>query len=105
MSEIDEAKYRRAKEVLETCGWLFDDYCNAEMAKILTSAWNDPQSREEAFRKARVATEMKIGLEGLVNGYEADKKLAEKKEAAATERAARLNYLKEHPDGYRYPRQ
>src|ERR1700730_10098876 len=54
---------RRAREVLSAVGWLFDDFVNAEMRKVLVSLPEERDQREEAYRRARVATELKAGLE------------------------------------------
>jgi len=63
---------RRAREVLSEVGWLFDDFVNVEMRKVLVSQPEERELREEAWRRARVATEMKAGLESLIETYEAD---------------------------------
>ena len=70
---------RRAREVLSDAGWLFDDFVNAEMRKVLLSMPDERDAREEAWRRARVATEMKAGLESLIEAYEADAALAAKR--------------------------
>ncbi len=79
-AEEREQKYRRAREVLADAGWLFDDFVNSEMRKVLTSPPDDMTSRELAYNRARVATELKAGLAGLVEEYEADAKLKERRE-------------------------
>jgi hypothetical protein len=61
-------------------GWLFDDFVNAEMRKVLVSQPEERDQREEAYRRARVATEMKAGLESLIETYEADMRLKERRE-------------------------
>src|SRR5712664_2216685 len=66
-----EQQLRRAREVLSDAGWLFDDFVNAEMRKVLVSKPDERDQREEAFRRARVATEMKARLESLFETYEA----------------------------------
>jgi hypothetical protein len=75
-----EQQIRRAREVLSDAGWLFDDFVNAEMRKMLVSQPEDRDAREEAYRRARVATEMKAGLESLIETYEADVRLKERRE-------------------------
>jgi hypothetical protein len=72
-------------------GWLFDDFVNAEMRKVLVSQPEDRDQREEAYRRARVATEMKAGLENLIETYEADSALV----------AKRLERLKERREQHR----
>jgi hypothetical protein len=75
----DEQQIRRAREVLSGAGWLFDDFVNAEMRKVLVSQPEERDQREEAWRRARVATEMKAGLESLIETYEADVRLKERR--------------------------
>ncbi|SEP41510.1 hypothetical protein SAMN02990966_05920 [Rhodospirillales bacterium URHD0017] len=75
-----EQKYRRAREVLADAGWLFDDFVNNEMRRVLTSDPDDMTTREIAYNRARVATEVKAGLAGLVDEYEADAQLHERRE-------------------------
>ena len=84
-NENREQQIRRAREVLADAGWLFDDFVNAEMRKVLVSQPDEREAREEAWRRARVATEMKAGLESLIETYEADSALL----------ARRLERLKE----------
>jgi len=75
-----EQQIRRTREVLSDAGWLFDDFVNAEMRKVLLSQPEERDAREEAWRRARVATEMKAGLESLIETYEADARLKERRE-------------------------
>jgi hypothetical protein len=72
---IREQQIRRAREVLSEAGWLFDDFVNSEMRKVLMSRPDERELREEAWRRARVATEMKAGLEALIEAHEADERL------------------------------
>jgi len=80
MNTEHEQQVQRAREVLSDAGWLFDDFVNAEMRKVLMSRPDEREAREEAYRRARVATEMKAGLEAVVEAYEADKRLQERRE-------------------------
>ena len=75
-----EQRLRRAREVLSDAGWLFDDFVNAEMRKVLVSKPDEREAREEAHRRARVATELKAGLESLIENYEADLRLQERRD-------------------------
>ena len=50
------------------------------MRKVLVSQPEERDQREEAWRRARVATEMKAGLESLIESYEADMLLKERRE-------------------------
>jgi hypothetical protein len=70
-----EQQIRRAREVLSDAGWLFDDFVNNEMRKVLVSQPEERDQREESYRRARVATEMKAGLESIIENYEADMRL------------------------------
>jgi hypothetical protein len=79
MSDDREQQIRRAREILSDDGWLFDDFVNAEMRKVLVSQPEDRNAREESYRRARVATEMKAGLESLIENYEADMRLKERR--------------------------
>ncbi len=75
-----EQKYRRARELLADAGWLFDDFVNNEMRRVLASDPDDMTTREIAYNRARVATEVKAGLASLVEEYEADVQLKERRE-------------------------
>ena len=80
MNDEREQKYRRAREVLADAGWLFDDFVNAEMRRVLTSDPDDMTTRELAYNRARVATEVKASLASLVDEYEADQQLKERRD-------------------------
>ena len=80
MTDDREQQIRRAREVLADAGWLFDDFVNAEMRKVLLSQPGESEAREEAWRRARVATEMKAGLESLIETYDADSRLKDRRE-------------------------
>ncbi|MBV8189949.1 MAG: hypothetical protein JO339_22085 [Alphaproteobacteria bacterium] len=84
-----EHQLRRAREVLSEAGWLFDDFVNSEMRKVLMSRPDERELREEAWRRARVATEMKAGLEALVEAHEADRRLQERREQLKESRDGR----------------
>src|SRR5258707_5649610 len=79
MTDDREQQIRRAREVLSEAGWLFDDFVNAEMRRVLVSKPDEREAREEAHRRARVATELKAGLESLIEQYEADSALVAKR--------------------------
>jgi len=80
MTDDREQQIRRAREVLSDAGWLFDDFVNNEMRKVLVSQPEERDQREEAWRRARVATRMKAGRESLIETYEADMRLKERRE-------------------------
>src|SRR5688572_20023615 len=73
-------KAQRARELLADAGWLFDDFVNAEMRRVLTSDPDDMTTREIAYNRARIATEVKAALSSLVDEYEADIQLKERRE-------------------------
>ncbi len=79
MSEDRAADVRRAREVLNGAGWVFDKFVNDEMAKILKSARN-AQERENNFMRARVATELKGALLAVVEAWDFETKQAERRE-------------------------
>jgi len=76
-----EQQIRRAREVLSDAGWLFDDFVNNEMRKVLVSQPEERDQREESYRRARVATEMS-GLESIIENYAADMRLKERRSRA-----------------------
>lgn len=78
--EDREYQYKRAKEVLDSAGWVFDAYVNEHTRRWLTSAPTDEAARAEAYMRARVATELKLELLHEVEAYEADKQVREHKE-------------------------
>jgi hypothetical protein len=47
------------------------DFVNNEMRNVLVSQPEERDQREEAYRRARVATELKVGPESLIETYEA----------------------------------
>jgi hypothetical protein len=78
MSERDQ-DVRRAREILNGAGWVFDKYVDNEMAKILTSA-SSAEQRELHYLRARVATEMKAELLSVVESWDFDTKMANRRE-------------------------
>lgn len=70
-TQVRDRKVQQARELLAGAGWLFDDFVNAEMRRVLTSDPDDMTTREIAYNRARVATELKAGLAALVKEYEA----------------------------------
>lgn len=73
-------RIQRARELLADAGWLFDDFVNAEMRRVLTSDPDDMTTREIAYNRARVATELKAGLAALVEEHEANARLKERRD-------------------------
>lgn len=81
MSDDPDTAYRKAKETLGNIGWVFDAFIAAEVRSILASNPNDAHAREEAYRRARVASEMKAGLLKPITEYEDDMTVLKHKEA------------------------
>lgn len=75
-----EARYRRAREVLQGAGWLFDEFVNREVAKLMATAPDDMTTREIVYTRARVARELKASLMYEVEQYEARQKIMEKRD-------------------------
>lgn len=74
-------KVQRARELLADAGWLFDDFVNAEMRRVLTSDPDDMTTREIAYNRARIATELKAGLAALVDQHEVDARRKERRDS------------------------
>jgi hypothetical protein len=73
-------RYLRAREVLRDAGFVFDEFVNAEMRKILISNPEDTAAREIAYTRARVATDLKLLLEGEVTEYENGRTMKERRD-------------------------
>jgi hypothetical protein len=70
MSDDGESRYLRAREVLRDAGFVFDEFVAAETRKWLASNPADAAAREEAYTRARVATELKLLLQAETDEYE-----------------------------------
>src|SRR6267378_1043327 len=103
MTADREQQLRRAREVLSEAGWLFDDFVNAEMRKVLVSKPDERDAREEAHRRARVAAEMKASLESLIEQYEADSALVAKRLERLQERRLSSGVPRTRPPGMPFP--
>lgn len=80
VSDEKRMQYLRAKEVLDNAGWLFDDYVNQRMGRVLLTEPADAAGRELLVTEARVASHLKLRLMQEVETYEADLRIAEWKE-------------------------
>jgi hypothetical protein len=80
-AQARDHKVQRARELLADAGWLFDDFVNAEMRRVLTSDPDDMTTREIAYNRARIATELKAGLATLVQEHEADARRKERRDS------------------------
>lgn len=80
MSEDRAAEVRRAREVLNCAGWVFDKYRGERMAVMLSDA--PLEEREEARRRARVITEIQAELQSIIENWDFDTKVATRREQA-----------------------
>ncbi len=80
-AEARDRRAQRARELLADAGWLFDDFVNIEMRRVLTSDPDDMTTREIAYNRARIATELKAGLAALVEKHEADARRKERRDS------------------------
>lgn len=65
--EAKQAKARRAAEVLEGAGWLFDEAIATWTAAIIASPASAPDKREEAYRYIRATQYLREHLAGIGN--------------------------------------
>jgi hypothetical protein len=79
MSEDRAADVRRAREVLNGAGWVFDKYRGERMAVMLSEA--SPEEREAAYVRARIVTEIQAELQSVVDSWDYDTKVAARREA------------------------
>ena len=77
MSDDAESRYLRAREVLRDAGWCFDEFVAAETRKWLASNPADAEAREQAYTRARVATELKLMLQATTDEYEGTQQIKE----------------------------
>lgn len=71
------ARYRRALEVIDGAGWLFDDYISEQTKALLDTNPEDPEGpkkREEFYRRAIVAAGLKAELKHIIETKEAEDK-------------------------------
>jgi hypothetical protein len=80
-AQAPDHKVQRARELLADAGWLFDDFVNAEMRRVLTSDPDDMTTREIAYNRARIATELKAGLAALVEEHEVGMRRKERRDS------------------------
>ena len=77
----DEARYLRAREVLDGAGWLFDALKESETRAWMQTAFDEKDRRELHYQRARFASEMRVTLERIIGEYESDMKMQEIKES------------------------
>lgn len=69
------ARIRRAAEIVEGMGWLFDEHISSMTQQLLDTVPNDIEKREELYYAIRAAVDLKGRLAHIVN----DKPLVEAK--------------------------
>lgn len=78
-AQTRDHKVQRARELLADAGWLFDDFVNGEMRRVLVSDPDDMTTREIAYNRARIATELKTSLAAMIEQHEADVRRKERR--------------------------
>lgn len=80
VEQAHDRRVQRARELLAEAGWLFDDFVNAEMRRVLTSDPDDMTTREIAYNRARIATELKTGLAAFVGKHDPEARRKESRD-------------------------
>jgi len=88
LTDDREQQVRRARKVLSDASWLFDDFVNDEMRKVLVSQPEERDQREESYRRARGDRD-EGRPESLIETYEADARLRKRREHTLGERPRR----------------
>jgi hypothetical protein len=63
---------RRAREVIDGAGWVFDAYISEQTVRLLDSGAHDAATREDAYQQIRAATEMKGRLKQIIEVQQAE---------------------------------
>lgn len=71
------ARALRAAEVLSAMGWAFEELIQEQQNRWLRA--KTPEEREEHHRIARATGELAGHLQGIVNNYQAQEKLDERR--------------------------
>jgi hypothetical protein len=77
MSEREQ-EVRRAREVLNGAGWVFDKYRGAQMAVMLSGAAQ--AEREAAYLRARIVTDIQTELQSVVGEWDYETAVAQRRE-------------------------
>lgn len=80
MSDDKAAAVRRAREVLNGAGWIFDQYRGDQMALMLSDS--PQEKREAAYLRARIVSEIQAELLSVVESWDYDRALEAKREKA-----------------------
>lgn len=75
-----EQEVRRAREVLNGAGWVFDNFINSEMGKLMKTGSGEGAQREVHYMRVRVATELKAQLLAVVESWDFETKQAESRQ-------------------------
>lgn len=77
MSEREQ-EVRRAREVLNGAGWVFDKYRGAQMAVMLQDV--PQEQREAAYLRARIVTDIQTELQFVVGDWDYETAVAQRRE-------------------------
>lgn len=91
MSEDAEARrlrYLRVKELWSGVGWVFEDFIRVEMAKLFATDTDDEKARENHYRRAKVAMELKGAMTSQLEEYENEQLVREHKEKMNVDRSS-----------------
>lgn len=86
--EARRMKYLRVKELWGNVGWVFDDFIRAEMAKLFATDIEDQKGREDHYRRAKVAMELKGAMTSQLQEYEDSEVVREHKEKMNADRSS-----------------
>lgn len=80
--DLEEKRQRamRAAEVINEAGWAFDEYVAAQQTKWMNSKPEEQGERETAYHRAQAALEIKLGLAAIINTYQGEQVLNERRE-------------------------
>lgn len=71
-AEERRLRARRAAEVIDGAGWVFDAYISEQSQRLLDSGPRDQELREDAYQQIRAAVEMKGRLKQIIEIQQAE---------------------------------
>lgn len=87
-AETRRLRYLRVKELWAGVGWVFEDFIRVEMAKLFDTAVDDEKARENHYRRAKVAMELKGAMTSQLEEYENEQIVREHKEKMNGDRSS-----------------
>jgi hypothetical protein len=79
-AEAKNARFIRARELLEGAGWLFDEYASDLNGELLNAAgYGREGEREDIFREIQIVVGLKDHLLQIIKTHQAELKLNERK--------------------------